>query len=79
MKQYRLRWTMHQPSEETEGMFMAEATDLPGCRAWGETWADAYEHLRSVAAEFIASYQHHGDELPAGVKIVSPEELVVAV
>ena len=39
MKQYRLRWTMRQPSEETEGMFMAEAPDLPGCRAWGETWA----------------------------------------
>ncbi len=57
MKQYRLRWVMHQPSEDTEGMFMAEAPDLPGCRAWGETWTDAYEHLRSVAAEFLASYR----------------------
>ncbi len=78
MKQYRLRWVIHEPSGETEGLFMAEAPDLPGCRAWEETWSEAYKHLRSVATEFIASYERHGDELPAGVQAVDFEELVVA-
>ena len=79
MRQYKLRCVLHQPSEETEGMFMVEAADLPGCRAWGETQEEAYRHLESVAAEFIASYQEHGDALPEGVEEIGAEELVVAV
>ena len=80
MKQYRLKYAMHPPSEETGGLYMAEAPALPGCRAWGETSAEAYKHLQNVAAEFIASYEHHGDPLPTDVKAEAlTEELVIAV
>ena len=32
-KQYRLPYTLRAPSEETEGMYLAEVPVLPGCRA----------------------------------------------
>lgn len=41
MKQYRLPVTMYQPSEETEYKYLAEVPLLPGCRAWGNTPAEA--------------------------------------
>ena len=77
MKQYRLPVTMHQPDEDTEFMYMAEIPILPGCRAWGHTPAEALDNLRSVAAEFILSYQHHGHPLPKAVE-ASAYELVGA-
>ena len=68
MKQYRLSVTMHQPGEETEDKYMAEVPALPGCRAWGDTPAEALENLQSVASEFIRSYRAHGDALPEAVE-----------
>ncbi len=68
MKQYRLPVIMHQPSEETENKYMAEVSILPGCRAWGDTPAEALENLRSVAAEFIQSHKDHGHRLPKAVE-----------
>ncbi len=68
MKQYRLPVTMYQPSEETENKYMAEVPILPGCRAWGDTPAEALENLRSVAGEFIQSYRAHGHRLPRSVE-----------
>lgn len=41
---------------------------LPGCRAWGETPAEALDNLESVAGEFIQSYLEHGDPLPKAVE-----------
>ena len=68
MTQYRLPYRMMAPSEDTEDMYMAEVPALPGCRAWGETPEDAMANLRSVAAQFIASYAEHGDELPDSIR-----------
>ena len=34
MKHYKLRYVMHEPSEDTEDKYMAEIPALPGCRAW---------------------------------------------
>ena len=68
MVQYRFEYTMKGPSEETEGMYLAEIPVLPGCRAWGEIESEAYENLVSVATEFMRSYYSHGDKLPAGVE-----------
>lgn len=65
MKHYRLRYVMHEPSEDTEDKYMAEIPALPGCRAWGDTPEDALDILESVAAAFIESYRDYGDELPA--------------
>ena len=67
MSQYKLTYVLHSPSEEHGGMFMAEVPALPGCRAWAETHAEVLEILTDVAAQFIQSYRHHGDELPAAV------------
>jgi predicted RNase H-like HicB family nuclease len=68
MKQYRLPVIMHQPSEETENKYMAEIPILMGCRAWGDTPAEALEILRSVATEFIQSYKEHKQHLPRAVE-----------
>ena len=67
MKHYKLRYVMHDPSEETEDKYMAEIPALPGCRAWGDTPEDALDILQGVAAAFIESYIDHGDELPPAV------------
>ena len=87
MELYRLSFTLHEPAEETEDRYLAELPDLPGCRAWGETAAEALENLQSVATAFIASYREKGDPLPPGVEAAAEQvsgtsatsELVVAV
>ena len=76
-KQYKLPYVLRAPSSETEDMYLAEVPDLPGCRAWGATAEEALFNLEGVAADFIASYEHHGDEFPAA--IAGAGELVVAV
>ena len=83
MKLYKLSFVMHKPSEETEDKFMAEIPALPGCRAWGDTFAQALENLQDVAAAFIESYREWGDDLPAEVEsalietVTTSEVLVV--
>ena len=67
MKHYTLTCTLSGPSEDTEDMYMAEVPALPGCRAWGATPVEVLENLQSVASEFIASYNDHGDELPPAI------------
>lgn len=76
-EQYRLPYTLREPSPETEDMYFAEVPVLPGCRAWGSTPEEALRILDSVATEFIASYKSRGDDLPEG--IAQAGELVVAV
>ena len=68
MKQYKLPVIMHQPTEETENKYMAEIPLLTGCRAWGDTPAEAMENLHSVAGEFIRSIKAHGERLPKAVE-----------
>jgi predicted RNase H-like HicB family nuclease len=68
MKLYRLPLVMHEPDEDSEGLYLAEIPALPGCRAWGDTAAEALENLQSVAAAFIESYRDRGDQLPPEVE-----------
>ncbi len=84
MKFYKLSYVMHDPCEKTEDKYLAEIPALPGCRAWGDTPAEALDILQSMACAFIESYSDHGDELPREVasSIVGPavkNELLVAV
>ena len=72
MKLYRLSIMIHEPSDETEDKYLAEIPDLPGCRAWGDTSAEALENLQSLAA-FIESYRDRGDSLPPQVEAVASE------
>jgi len=68
MKLYKLPITIQEPSEDSGGKYVAEAPLLPGCRAWGDTAAEAVDYLQSVAAAFIESYQERGDPLPPEVQ-----------
>ena len=67
MHRYNLRYVIHEPSEETGQMYMAEIPALPGCRAWAATPDEVIDYLQSVAEQFISSYLEHGDELPQEV------------
>ena len=67
MKLYRMKFVLREPSEETEDRYLAEIPDLPGCRAWGDTAAQALENLQSVATAFIESCHGRGDPLPLEV------------
>lgn len=58
-------------------MYLAEVPELPGCRAWGATAEQALHNLEGVAADFIASYKEHGDELPTS--LAAAGDLVIAV
>ncbi len=71
MKLYRLPLVIQEPSEDTEDQYLAEVPTLPGCRAWGDTAAEALENLQSVAAGFIESYHSRGDTLPPEVETAS--------
>lgn len=71
MKLYKLPIIMHEPAKETEGKYLAEVPILPGCRAWGDTAADALGNLQSVATAFIESYKSRGDPLPSEIEKTS--------
>ena len=64
MKLYRLPLVIYQPREDAEGKYRAEVPDLAGCRAWGDTAAEALENLQGVATAFFESYRAKGDSLP---------------
>ena len=46
-------------SDEDEG-FIAEAPDLPGCSAWGETEADAAREAQDAIAAWLQAAQAAG-------------------
>ena len=79
MKLYKLPCVLHEPKVRGEGKYMAEIPALPGCRAWGDTAAEALENLQNVATAFIESYRGRRDPLPkevkAALKTVSPNKL----
>ena len=84
MKHYKLRFVMHDPSEETEDKYLAEIADLLGSRAWCDTPEEALDILQSVAAAFIESNIERGYGLPAEVPLslidaTTANEVLVAV
>ena len=69
MKLYRLKYIVPPPREDEEpDKFIAEIPLLPGCRAWGDTPAEAVEILQSLATAFIESSVEHGDPLPPALE-----------
>ena len=73
MKLYRMKFVLKEPSEETEDRYLAEIPNLPGCRAWGDTAAQALENLQSVATAFIESCRERGDPLPREVAMAAED------
>jgi predicted RNase H-like HicB family nuclease len=74
MKFYRLNCVVQGPEDTDEEKYLAEAPDLPGCRAWGNTAAEALENLQSAVAAFIESHQDRGEKLSAAVRKSVREE-----
>lgn len=64
MKLYKLPIVLHEPSEDNNDMYMAEAPLLPGCRAWGETPSQALEYIQGVAEAFVESYIEDEQPIP---------------
>lgn len=71
MKLYKLPITVEEPSEDSGGKYVAEVPAMPGCRAWGDSAAEAVDNLQSVAAAFIESYQERGEPLPDEVQALA--------
>jgi predicted RNase H-like HicB family nuclease len=68
VKLYRLPVKVFEPSEDHGNKYLAEVPLLPGCRAWGDSAAEALDNVHSVAAAFLESYREHGDQLPPEVE-----------
>ena len=64
MDMYRLPTILMGAVRGNRGQILGRDTRLTGCRAWGDTAAQALENLQSVAAAFIQSYRDRGDPLP---------------
>lgn len=75
MKQYGLPTITCQPSEITENKYLAEIPLLKGCRAWGDSPAEALENLQSVATAFIRSYKESKQRLPTAVENTALESV----
>ena len=74
MKVYKLPFVISGPDPDGERLFMAEVPALPGCRAWGDTAAEALENLQSVATAFVQSHQEWGHVLPQEVEAYLVDE-----
>ena len=73
MKLYKLPIVLQEPTEDSGNKYLAEVPSLPGCRAWGDSAAEAVDNLQSVAAAFIESYKERGDPLPPSVQNLASE------
>lgn len=73
MKVYKLPFVLRGPEPEEEKPFVAEIPVLPGCRAWGDTAAEAIENLQGLAEGFIESHRDRGDPLPPAVLAALPD------
>ncbi len=71
-----LRYEAHQPSEDTGFLYQLDVIELPGCRAWGSTEAEALDYLYDVAGIFLDSYKELGKSLPGRVEQVQNLQLV---
>lgn len=71
MKLYRLPLSLHTPAGSGAEKYMTGVPYLPGCRAWGDSAAEALENLQSVTTAFIESYRARGDSLPPEVEAAS--------
>ena len=51
---------------ETDGRWIAEVLDLPGCLSYGNTRADALAKAKALALRVLADRLEHGEPVPAG-------------
>jgi predicted RNase H-like HicB family nuclease len=56
---------------ETDGRWIAEVRELPGCLAYGETQAAAVAKAKALALRVLADRLEHGEPVPAGEELFS--------
>jgi len=47
--------------KETDGRYIAQVLELPGCLAYGETRAEADARVRALALHILADQVEHGE------------------
>jgi predicted RNase H-like HicB family nuclease len=50
--------------QETDGRWIAEVVDLPGCLAYGKTKDEAIDHAKALALRVMADRLENGESLP---------------
>jgi predicted RNase H-like HicB family nuclease len=50
--------------QETDGRWIAEAPDLPGVLAYGQTREQAIERAKALGLRVLADRLDHGEEVP---------------
>lgn len=61
---YQLDYILHEPTEEHDWMYRAEAPILQGCVAWGDTPQETIKSLWSMAQTIIQLCKEEGQPLP---------------
>ena len=56
---------------ETDGRWIAEVMDLPGCLAYGKTRTDALAKAKALALRVLADRLENGEPVPAGEELFS--------
>ncbi|NOS71358.1 MAG: type II toxin-antitoxin system HicB family antitoxin [Verrucomicrobia bacterium] len=56
---------------ETDGRWIAEVLELPGCLAYGETQTQALAKAKALALRVLADRMEHGESVPAGDELFS--------
>jgi len=56
---------------ETDGRWMAEVLELPGCLAYAGSQADAVAKAKALALRVLADRLEHGEPVPAGEELFS--------
>lgn len=56
---------------ETDGRWIAEVMELPGCMAYGKTKGDALAKAKALALRVLADRLEHGEPVPVGEELFS--------
>ena len=56
---------------ETDGRWIAEVLELPGCLAYGKSQVEAVAKAKALALRVLADRLEHGEPVPAGEELFS--------
>jgi len=56
---------------ETDGRWLAEVLELPGCLAYGKNQVEAVAKAKALALRVLADRLEHGEPVPAGEELFS--------
>lgn len=54
-------------SQDEDGMFVAECSNLPGCVSQGKTHDEAITNIRDAIEGYLASLQKHGEPITPSI------------